>query len=247
MKKLPYKNGDVVHGIKVINFYSPFDRRKCLFLCPICDTEHLTLRNNLLCGRIKSCGCIQHLKRNWKPHKYLDLSGKQFGDLHVIQRDFSKPEKVNFLCKCKCGKIKSIFSHYLTSGKSKTCGCSKNFKGSKHNSWKGCGDITGHQFAHIRNGAKNRRLKFNVTIEYLWELFQKQNQKCELTGLPISLFINKDRTRTASLDRIDNNGGYVKENVQWIHKDINYMKRILSQEQLIQYCHLISNKHPTNT
>lgn len=245
MIKLKYKDGDIIHGIKVLELYCKKDRRKCLFSCPICKKEHSVFRNNLLRGQIKSCGCNKNHKRSWKPNKYLDLSDKMFGDLLVLQRDFSKPRRVNFLCKCKCGVIKSIFSHYLTSGKSKSCGCQQFQKGKKHPCWKGCGDITGHYFAHIRGGAKTRKLNFDVTVEYLWELYKQQDGKCKLTGLPINLFIT-EIGRTASLDRIDNNTGYVKGNVQWIHKDINYMKRILSQKQLIDYCRLIVSKHPND-
>ena len=244
MIKLNYKNGDIIHGIKVLELYCKNDRKKCLFTCPFCKKTHSTIRGNLLQGKVKSCGCNQNHKRNWKPHKFLDLSGKDFGELHVIQRDFSKPEKVNFLCKCKCGKIKSIFSHYLTSGKSKSCGCQQFQKGKKHPCWKGWGDITGHYFAHIRGQAKIRSIPFNVTVEDLWKLFEKQNKRCNLTGVPLNMFVNKDKNRTASLDRIDNNKGYVKGNLQWVHKDINWMKRILSQKKLIEYCNLVAKKHP---
>ena len=30
---------------------------------------------------------------------------------------------------------------------------------------------------------------------------------------------------TASLDRIDSTKGYVRGNIQWVHKDINWFKR----------------------
>jgi hypothetical protein len=246
MKKLKYKDGDVVYGIKILKIFLTEDYKKCLFLCPICNREKITWRNNLLRGNVKSCGCDRHHKRKWKPHKFLDLTGQFFGDLQVIQRDFTKPKRVNFLCRCKCGTIKSIFSHYLTYGKSKTCGCSKHSTGEKHNAWKGCGNITGHYFAHIRGQARIRKLEFEITVEELWNIFQKQNGKCNLTGLPIDLFINRDKTRTASLDRIDNTKGYTNDNIQWVHKDINYMKRVLSQEQLITYCHMIAEKYPKN-
>ena len=246
MKESKYKDGDIVYNIKIVKLHSDTNPKKCLIICPICKELKETWRANLLQGKLKSCGCSQRRKREWQPHKFLDLSGQTFGDLYVIQRDLSNIKRVNFLCKCKCGETKSIFSHYLTSGKSRTCGCSKYLTGSRSNSWKGCGDITGHHFAHIRNQAKIRSLEFNLTIEYLWELFKNQNQKCNLTDLPLSFVSNKIQSRTASLDRIDNDKGYIEGNVQWIHKDINYMKRTLSQTRLIDYCRLIINKHPNN-
>jgi len=44
---------------------------------------------------------------------------------------------------------------------------------------------------------------------------------------------------TASLDRIDNNKGYIKGNVQWVLKDINKMKNIHTQDYFIELCKLV--------
>jgi len=42
--------------------------------------------------------------------------------------------------------------------------------------------------------------------------------------------------RTASLDRIDSSKGYVKGNLQWVHKDINMMKNHYNQKYFIEIC-----------
>lgn len=68
-------------------------------------------------------------------------------------------------------------------------------------------------------------------------LFVNQKQLCALSHLPLEM------KSTASLDRIDNARGYIKGNVQWVHKDINFMKQDLSQEEFIEYCQLISQTH----
>ena len=44
---------------------------------------------------------------------------------------------------------------------------------------------------------------------------------------------NKSDQRLASLDRIDNDLGYVKGNVRWICKRLNYMKHILSEDEFL--------------
>lgn len=41
---------------------------------------------------------------------------------------------------------------------------------------------------------------------------------------------------TASLDRIQNDKGYIEGNVQWVHKDINRMKNIFEQNYFIDIC-----------
>lgn len=45
--------------------------------------------------------------------------------------------------------------------------------------------------------------------------------------------------QTASLDRIDSTKGYIKDNIQWIHKDIQRLKLNFSQTKLIELCQLI--------
>jgi hypothetical protein len=49
--------------------------------------------------------------------------------------------------------------------------------------------------------------------------------------------------QTASLDRIDNNKGYTKDNIQWLHKNINLMKHCFDQKYFIELCNLISEKN----
>ena len=187
--------------------------------------------------------------KSWRQN----LVGKRFDKLVVMSFDHNKKYKNHisafWKCKCDCGNEKIIRYDLLKYRPNRSCGCSPHRQhtcGRKSLVWKGCGDIIGHHFAHIRNQAKIRSLEFNLTIEYLWELFKNQNQKCNLTDLPLSFVSNKIQSRTASLDRIDNDKGYIEGNVQWIHKDINYMKRTLSQTRLIDYCRLIINKHPNN-
>ena len=43
----------------------------------------------------------------------------------------------------------------------------------------------------------------------------------------------KDYDATASLDRIDSSKGYIKGNVQWVHKNINYMKQEMTNEEFL--------------
>lgn len=103
-------------------------------------------------------------------------------------------------------------------------------------SWKGCGDISGSIFGFIRINAKDRNLEFSITIEYIWNLFLKQNKKCAITNK--TLYFDK-KNKTASLDRIDSSKGYIEGNVQWVHKDINLMKHKLSMKELIDLCQLV--------
>jgi hypothetical protein len=118
-------------------------------------------------------------------------------------------------------------------------------KGSRVYNWTGCGELTGdkwNQIVRSANGKKGRTpITLIITIQEAWELFEKQGRKCALTGLDINL---NGREGTASLDRIDSNQGYIHGNIQWVHKDINRMKNVYSQERFIQCCNLVAKIHP---
>lgn len=173
-----------------------------------------------------------------------DLTGKRFSKLVVIE--ISTPNKRKggtdryWKCKCDCGKIKRVRQYHLTDGRIQSCGCEQFQKRSKHPAWKGCGEFSGTFFKTIEHGARIRKLDFNITKEYIWDLFLKQNRKCALTGLELK-FCSKYNIPdgTASLDRIDSSKGYVPGNVQWIHKNLNKMKMEFSQDQFIDYCKLV--------
>ena len=55
--------------------------------------------------------------------KLIDLSGKKFGRLTVLEKAPSKNKRTMWKCKCDCGKIKDIGAVELTKGSSKSCGC----------------------------------------------------------------------------------------------------------------------------
>lgn len=73
-------------------------------------------------------------------------------------------------------------------------------------------------------------------------MFLKQDKKCALTKQPLS-FSSKGVYNTASLDRIDNSKGYDLENVQWVHKDVNFMKGSLTQKYFLKLCKLITKNN----
>ena len=57
--------------------------------------------------------------------KFIDLTGRRFGRLTVLEKDDERTKDGNtyWKCKCQCGNIKSVLVGNLTSGKTKSCGC----------------------------------------------------------------------------------------------------------------------------
>lgn len=168
-----------------------------------------------------------------------NLTNKRFGKLVVLERA-AKPTCVKdrgarWKCSCECGNVKTITAKLLKSGDVKSCGCLL---------YKGYKDLSSTYFTHIKTGARLRNFEFNVTYEYLWELYESQGRICALSGE--SIYIDKhygQRTneQTASLDRIDSSKGYVVGNVQWVHKVVNGIKSDMRQEDFIAWCKKISD------
>lgn len=112
----------------------------------------------------------------------------------------------------------------------------------------GVGAVSGTLMTYLRRKAKERDLAFELTADQLWKLYNNQKGLCALSGVPITLTteINKQNNlnrnkMTASLDRINNNLSYTINNVQWIHKILNAMRRQYSVEEYIHWCTLVAN------
>ena len=110
------------------------------------------------------------------------------------------------------------------------------------NSWRftGCERLDGRRFGSYEKSARNRHLEFSVTAKYLWNLLEKQEFKCALSGLPIDI-VSRGLT-TASPDRIDNSKGYVEGNIQWVHVKVNLARHVLSVPEFVDLCKIIARK-----
>ena len=62
----------------------------------------------------------------------------------------------------------------------------------------------------------------------------KQNKKCALSGIDLIFEANHGKIEgNISLDRIDSQKGYTINNVQWVHKDINFMKQDFAENYFL--------------
>jgi len=208
--------------------------------CPLCkhkqvysDEYHLkrAINTNALC-----VNCSRHLPSKKKQN----LSGNVYGHLKVIVLDHIKNGHQYWKCKCDCGTETVVKHSHLTGHTVRTCGCSHLVLQDKHPHWKGYKEISGAYFSVVKRSAKKRNLPFDLTIEEMWSIFEKQNRRCALTGELLEF--NKclrSTNGTASLDRIDSSKGYTIGNVQWVHKFINTMKQDLTEKEFARYCQMV--------
>lgn len=83
----------------------------------------------------------------------LDLTGKQFNHLSVIEIAEKTQRATIWLCRCDCGNETKVSTNDLTSGHTKSCGCLKRKSNAK--------DLKGQRFGRLvvikRDGTINRR------------------------------------------------------------------------------------------
>ena len=83
----------------------------------------------------------------------------------------------------------------------------------------------------------------NISIEYLKEIWEKQEGICPYLGIKLTINtygkIKKDPVTSASLDRIDSSKGYIKGNIQWISRSMNYLKNDMTNQQVLEVIELI--------
>lgn len=223
--------------LKVIGRSGKDNFGQALWTCRCkCGNVKDVLGGSLRTGHTSSCGC-----RNLRtPHNFQDLTGQKFGMLTVLHRSEDRGRNARWICKCDCGNQSEVAASKLRTGWTSSCGCLKHRSGSSSHTWRGTGELPSSYWSTVLWGAKARDLIVEITIEEAWALYESQGGLCALSGVPLCFLMGSKRTtsgsQTASLDRIDSSLGYLKDNVQWIHKDVQYMKMDLPENRFIELC-----------
>ena len=101
----------------------------------------------------------------------------------------------------------------------------------------------------IKLRAKNKNLDFNIPVNYLLNLYNKQNGLCYYTGIPLKIttdnWLKKGQADVdvLSVDRIDPSKGYVEDNLVLCCSSINKLKGNSTLEELNYLLTAISLKN----
>ena len=208
-----------------------------MWLCR-CDCGHEQILRAISLRSGQTTQCLSCYGKS----RQVDISGGKFGKWSVIKKS-GRGSNRNTLweCKCECGYIQNLPSSRLIGGYSEQC------QKCQYSSYR-ISKVNSSLFSKIKNNAKNRKIEFSISKQDVEKQFDKQGGKCALSGLPIILIESKTEYKKncskvdnmASLDRIDSNRGYTADNVQWVHKKINFMKNNLSEREFLFFCKKIA-------
>lgn len=89
---------------------------------------------------------------------------------------------------------------------------------------------------------KDNKFKFDLTLDQVLELWDKQNGKCAISGLDMTTIRGKGKMiLNASIDRIVPGNDYTISNIQLVCSHVNMMKSDLTEEELLEFCEAIIN------
>jgi hypothetical protein len=148
----------------------------------------------------------------------IDLTGQRFGRLTVIEAvGIDKWHHRKWKCRCNCGDFLIARGSSLQNGNVKSCGCSRKESVYKHGQCEAPAYYSWGSMLQRCYNSKNKRYKDwggrGITVCKRWLIF---TNFLEDMG---------DRPKGLTIERINNDKGYYKENCCWATRGIQARNR----------------------
>jgi hypothetical protein len=103
-----------------------------------------------------------------------------------------------------------------------------------------------YRLIRIKKNAIKRKIEFNLSISDLENIWLKQKGRCFYSDIDLKPFVTGEswanKEKLISVDRIDPNKGYEKNNIQFTSHSINTAKLEMSHTDFINLCKKVSKR-----
>jgi len=178
-----------------------------------CGKEKTIRGASLSDGRTRSCGCARSK----------DRTGKRYGMLTVLERvGVDRAGNVLWRCLCDCGEEIIARATRLKNGTTKNCGQHRLSIDER---------ATNQLYAGYRCDARDRGLVFDLSKEKFRNLTKGNCYYCGQSPAQTLKDYATDGFIYNGIDRVDNEKGYIEENVVPCCKTCNYAKRNMPADE----------------
>lgn len=149
--------------------------------------------------------------------KAKDLKGKKFGKLTVISRAGKERDgHIKYNCVCECGAVREVRGSALTSGNTKSCGCTRRKYNKTHGmshlriykTWshmmERCYSEKYHNYANYGGRGITVCERWHDFLTFYRDVVHKYNEHALRYG-----------EHETTLDRINNDGNYEPDNIRF--------------------------------